>query len=114
MVPVSQLIFVGLNGWVCALDRDTGEQVWCCSELKSGYTTLLLDGDRLIASTNGYVYCLDPQNGKVVWSNPLRGFGTGVAHLVSSRGQNSQVLLSEKARIDAETSSHGGAAAHAS
>ena len=103
MRPVDQLIFVGLNGWVTALDRDTGEVVWTCKDLKSGYTTLLLDGDRLIASTNGYVYCLDPQNGRVVWSNPLRGFGTGVAHLVSRRGQSmTPTVVTEAASHQAE------------
>lgn len=88
---LEQLVFVGINGWVAALDRDSGEIVWKCNELKSGFTTLLLDGDRLIVSTNGYVYCLDPQTGRVVWNNPLRGLGTGIAHLVSYRGQSSPV-----------------------
>ena len=83
MPSVDQLLFVGLNGWVAALDRDSGEVIWYNSELNSGYTTLLLDGDRLIVSTNGYLYCLDPQNGKVVWKNPMTGYGTGIAHLVS-------------------------------
>ena len=105
---VDQLIFVGINGWVSALDRDTGEIVWTNSELNSGLTTLLLDGDRLIASTNGYLYCLDPQNGRVVWSNPLRGYGTGIAHLVSVRGQSGQVLLDQAASAQAQKS-----AAHA-
>jgi hypothetical protein len=114
MRSVGQLVFVGLNGWVSALDRDTGEVVWTCSELKSGYTTLLLDGDRLIVSTNGYVYCLDPQDGRVVWSNPLRGYGTGVAHLVSVRGQSPQVLLDQAAEADSQKSAaHGAHAAHA-
>src|SRR5262249_60643236 len=108
MPSVDQLVFVGLNGWVAALDRDSGEIVWYSSELDSGYTTLLLDGDRLIVSTNGYIYCLDPQNGKVVWKNPMTGYGTGIAHLVSVRGQSGQVLLNEVASAQAQKS-----AAHA-
>ena len=102
MHSVDQLVFVGLNGWVAALDRDTGEVVWYCSELNSGYTTLLLDGDRLIASTNGYIYCLDPQNGRIVWKNPMKGYGTGIAHLVSVRGQSGQVLLDHAAAAEAQ------------
>ncbi len=104
MSPVDQLVFVGLNGWVAALDRDTGEVVWCCSELDSGYTTLLLDGDRLIVSTNGYLYCLDPQNGKIVWKNPMTGYGTGIAHLVSVRGQSGQVMLNQAGAAEAQKS----------
>jgi outer membrane protein assembly factor BamB len=65
LMSINQLISVGLNGYVVALDRDTGELVWSCSELKSGYVSLLLDGDRLIVSTNGYIFCLDPRNGTV-------------------------------------------------
>jgi outer membrane protein assembly factor BamB len=109
MLPVDQMIFVGLNGWVTAIDRDTGEVVWCCSELNSGYTTLLLDGDRLIASTNGYLYCLDPQTGRIVWSNPLRGYGVGIAHLVSVRGQSGQVLLDQVKAAEASKSAAVGA-----
>ncbi len=113
MRSVDQLIFVGLNGWVTALDRDTGEVAWCNAELKSGYTTLLLDGDRLIVSTNGYMYCLDPENGRIVWSNPLRGYGTGVTHLVSSRGRSDQILLSQAAAAEAQKAAHAAHVPHA-
>jgi hypothetical protein len=110
MRAVDQLVFVGLNGWVAALDRDSGEVVWFSSELRSGATTLLLDGDRLIVSTNGYLYCLDPQNGKVVWQNPMTGYGTGIAHLVSTRGQSGQVILNQVAAEQARQHAAGGAA----
>ncbi len=33
--------------------------------MKSGYVTILVDGDRLIVSTNGYIYCLDPLTGSI-------------------------------------------------
>jgi outer membrane protein assembly factor BamB len=87
---IDELIFVGLRGYVIALHRDTGEIVWDCSKLKSGPISLLLDGDRLIASTNAYIYCLDPLTGDVLWNNPLKGFGVGITHLVSVRGQSDQ------------------------
>lgn len=28
MPSIDQLVFVGLNGWVAALDRDSGDVVW--------------------------------------------------------------------------------------
>jgi outer membrane protein assembly factor BamB len=97
-MPIEQLIFVGLNGYVLALHRDTGEIVWSNSEMHSGYVTLLLDGDRLIVSTSGYIYCLDPFTGKIHWHNPLKGFGQAApTSLVSVRGQSSQALLEQLA-----------------
>ena len=95
-MTVDRLIFVGLNGYALALNRDTGEIVWSNSEMKSGYVTLLLDEDRLIVSTNGYIYCLDPQTGKIIWNNPLKGYGSGTpTSLISVRGQASQTVLEQ-------------------
>lgn len=97
-MTLDQLIFVGLNGYALALDRDTGEIVWSNNAMKSGYVTLLLDGDRLIASTNGYMYCLDPLTGVIRWHNPLRGYGAGApTAIVSARGQTSQTVIEQAA-----------------
>ena len=105
-----QLIFVGLNGYAIALDRDTGEIVWSNSEMKSGYVTLLLDGDRLIASTNGYIYCLSPLTGEILWHNPLRGYGMGApTALVSVRGQSSQTIIEQAAAAAAAAAANSGA-----
>ena len=105
MVTVEQLIFVGLNGYAIALDRDSGEIVWSNDQMKSGYVTLLLDGDRLIASTNGYIFCLDPLTGEVRWNNPLKGYGMGApTSLVSVRGQISDVVLEQVAHAIAAAS----------
>lgn len=102
---IEKLIFVGLNGYALALDRDTGEVVWSNSEMKSGYVTLLLDGDRLIVSTNGYIYCLDALTGEIQWHNPLKGYGMGApTSLVSVRGQSSQTLIQQVAAAVAKQS----------
>jgi outer membrane protein assembly factor BamB len=108
---ISDLVFVGLNGYALALHRDTGEIVWYNNKMKSGYVTLLLDGDRLIVSTNGYIYCLDPMTGEIIWDNPLKGYGMGApTSLISTRGQSSQTVLHQAAAVDAtrRNSTHGG------
>jgi outer membrane protein assembly factor BamB len=93
---INQLVFVGLNGYVAALHRDTGEIVWSNDQMHSGYVTMLLDGDRLIVSTNGYIYCLDPCTGKIHWHNPMTGYGAGApTSLVSVRGQSDHAVIHE-------------------
>ena len=99
-MTVDDLVFVGLNGYALALNRETGELVWSNNKLKSGYVTLLLDGDRLIVSTNGYLYCLDPLTGEVLWGNPLRGYGQGVADLCSVRGRSTPAAAPHAAAAD--------------
>jgi outer membrane protein assembly factor BamB len=100
-MAIDQLVFVGLNGYALALDRDTGEVVWSNNHMHSGYVTLLLDGDRLIVSCNGYLYCLDPLSGEIRWKNPLHGFGAEApTALVSVRGQNPQTVVEQEAEED--------------
>jgi outer membrane protein assembly factor BamB len=81
------LVFVGFNSRVAALHRDDGELIWewKCPECY-GFPAVLLDGDRLIVSVQGYTYCLDPITGNQLWYNPLKGFGVGTATIASIYG----------------------------
>ena len=99
---LDHLIFVGFNGRAAALDRETGEIVWSNNDMHRGYVTLLLDGDRLIASSNGYMYCLDPYTGETLWHNPMTGFGYGVTSLASVRGRSPQAVEAQAAAQDAD------------
>jgi outer membrane protein assembly factor BamB len=104
-MTIDQLVFIGLNGYVVALNRDTGEIVWSNDELKSGYVTILIDGDRLIVSTNGYIFCLDPLTGSIIWNNPMKGYGAGTpTTLASVRGQSPDWLIQQAAAVAAASS----------
>src|SRR4051812_23128292 len=89
MTSMQDLVYVGFNSRVAAINRDTGQTAWTWrSPTGSGYVTLLLDADRLIASVNGYTYCLHPETGQQLWFNPLEGLGVGVTSLVSVNGSS--------------------------
>ncbi|HVJ86699.1 MAG TPA: PQQ-binding-like beta-propeller repeat protein [Caulifigura sp.] len=104
----ADLIFVGFNRQVCALHRDTGELVWSWKAPEgSGFVVLLYDTDRLIASVQGYTYCLDPATGGQLWSNPLKGFGLGVPCLASISGVSS-ASISAEAEAEAARQSNSG------
>jgi outer membrane protein assembly factor BamB len=110
-MTIDQLVFVGLNGYVVALNRDTGEIVWSNDELKSGYVTILVDGDRLIVSTNGYIFCLDPLTGSILWNNPMKGYGMGTpTALASVRGQSPDWLIQQAAAVAAQSAGSSGSA----
>lgn len=86
-LTIEDLVFVGFNSQIVALDRATGELIWHWTSPKGGgFVALLLDGDQLIVSVSGYTYCIDPASGETLWTNLLKGFGFGVPCLVSTRG----------------------------
>lgn len=111
---ISDLVFTGFNKRVAALHRDTGQIVWhWTAPSGSSFTSLLLDGDRLIVSVHGYMYALDALSGTQLWMNEMAGFGFGVASLASVNGSTSSHLLAVAAAQQAAASaSTAGASAH--
>ena len=107
-MAIEDLVYIGFNSRVVALNRDTGQVAWdWTSRSGSGYVTLLLDGDRLIVSVIGYTYCLNPENGQELWFNDLPGYGSGVASIVSVRGSaNCALPASDAADEASRRSSH--------
>ena len=96
---VEDVVLVGFNKRVAALDRETGDIVWQWKASQgSGFVSLLLDDDRLFVAVNGYTYCLDPLTGQELWSNLLKGFGTGATSLATSRRHSNYSLLGEAER----------------
>ena len=88
-MDIENYVFMGMNGSVCAVDRDSGRVIWHWQSPKPtrGFVSIFLDGDRLMAGLSGYLYCLDAASGRVLWENPLRGFGYGNFSFASVRGQ---------------------------
>jgi len=110
---IRDLVFVGLNRRVIALDRADGHVVWEWKASKgSGFVSLLLDGDRLMVGVTGYMTCLDPVYGQVVWENPLKGYGAGLTTIVSVNGSSNQgTTAAAVAQQQAAAASTSGAAA---
>ncbi len=112
---IADMVFLGLKSKVIAFDRYTGKIIWEFQASHGrGFVSLLLDGDRLIAGVNGYIYCLDPIFGQEVWSNPLKGYGLGTMSLVSVNGSSAtppSAEVIEQQRRAAAAAAGGGAAA---
>jgi outer membrane protein assembly factor BamB len=110
-VELDNLVYVGFNSKVVALDRASGELAWTWKSPKgSGFVALLLDGDRLIASVQGYTYCLDPLSGEQLWHNPLKGMGVGLPCLASARGNTTAQLFAVLAEAERQREAQSHAA----
>jgi hypothetical protein len=69
----------------------------------------------VLASCYGEVFRLEPLTGRVLWQNPLKGFGLGPATIAS--GNDAECghapVLAEKRRRDGQAASAAAAAAAA-
>ena len=116
-VSIENLVFVGLNKRVAALDRRDGRIVWTWKwpsvtkffsfgGFANRLVTVVYDNEQLFVSINGYQYCLDAATGEQLWFNSMEGFGHGVSSVVTSRsnpdnsaGQHAAAAATEKASM---------------
>ena len=71
------LLFVGINGYVIAISKGDGREVWR-TKLKSGSITVVSsDHSRIYAAASGHLFCLDKATGEQIWTNSLKGLGYG-------------------------------------
>jgi outer membrane protein assembly factor BamB len=98
---MTSLAFVGIRGHVVALDRATGGERWRTRLKGAGTVVVASDGRRVIATTGGAAYCLDAATGTIVWTNPLRGLGFGLATIATddaASGAEAALVASAQAR----------------
>ena len=77
MTSTDELIFVGTSGYVRAVKRESGADVWTTNLPNTGYgiVTLLVQDGVLFAGAGGRLFALDPRDGAIRWHNGLDGLG---------------------------------------
>jgi hypothetical protein len=94
-VPSATLLFVASDsGKICALNRETGKEVWAYDFRPDGVRVSLgaplLYGDAVIAgatgkecesSQRGYIYSLEQETGRLVWKTALPGVRTKLVQI---------------------------------
>src|SRR5664279_1433048 len=101
-MKTTDLVFIGIKGSVVALNRATGQQEWATHLKGSDFVNIVLLDGAIVASCYGEIFCLDPLTGNALWHNPLKGFGRGLATIVTEQNPRSgnAPALAEKRRRD--------------
>ncbi len=92
------LVYVGLKSQVVAFDRKTGQEVWR-TPLPARYKSsgslvnVVRDAEGLFASFAGEIFALDPRTGTLLWNDPLKGLGTGMATIATDLGGSTQFAV---------------------
>jgi outer membrane protein assembly factor BamB len=108
-----ELVFIGIKGSVVALNPETGDQVWAQRLGGTDFVNVVLEDERVFATTNGEIFCLDAAKGSVLWHNRLKGYGTGLATIATSEstGSESTTAVAAKRRCDEESAAAAAATA---
>jgi outer membrane protein assembly factor BamB len=78
-----ELLYIGSNGHVAAIDPETGNEVWrtplggsgLFSSTKAADVCVLQHEGRVFAGSQGHLFCLDAATGATLWQNGLKGMG---------------------------------------
>jgi len=101
------LLFVGISGTVLALDKSSGTEVWRTDLPGSIFVNLVVEDNSIYAATRGEISSLDPANGAIRWSNPLKGLGRGLVCIGLPGGQN--IAMAEKILQEEQAAAAGAA-----
>jgi outer membrane protein assembly factor BamB len=106
----TSLIFIGIAGYVIALDRGTGREIWRTALKGGDFVNVALLDDALYATTKGELFCIDPATGILRWQNQLKGLGRGLVTIATPDGQQT-VVMREKQQRDEAAAAAGAAGA---
>ena len=78
----NEVIVIGCNGYVLAINSKTGEELWRV-KLRAGVlggsrgadVSVLADGDKVYAGCSGRIYAIRINDGSILWQNELNGIG---------------------------------------
>ena len=109
----SDLIFIGIKGSALALYRSTGQQAWATRLKGMDFVNVILEDGNILATCCGEIFCLDALEGKVLWHNPLKGYGRGLASIAteSNPAVASVLALAERRRQEEAAAAAGATAA---
>jgi outer membrane protein assembly factor BamB len=102
------LVYIGINGYVIALDCATGQEIWRTALNPGDFINVAVADDSIYATTKGELFCLDPATGRLRWQNQLKGLGRGLVTIAGSNGQQTIVMRQKKKRDDEAAASAAG------
>lgn len=109
-LTLDDVVFVGFNRRVAAIDKKDGGVVWDWKAPSgTGFVSLLVDFDRVYVAVQGHVYCLDATSGQQLWHNPMKGFGFGVTCIATIHGCSHHEALGEAEAEAARQAASAGA-----
>ena len=106
---LDRVLFVGGHGFVTALDKMSGDEIWRTSLKGSGYgfVNLLLEKDHIFAASGGKMYCISADHGEVLWMNPMPKLGYGIYSFATTSQPGSSIPAAVASQQSQQQASQG-------
>lgn len=108
--PMENRIYLGVGGSVVCLDKTTGEEFWRTPIRRGQLTSIMIDGDIILAHSGGHLFGLKASSGTILWENPLKGLGYGYA-IMASASATAQAATAAASQIQAQAAATAATAA---
>src|SRR5688572_32870118 len=102
-------LIIGSNGYVAVIEVMTGQELWrtaleigLLSTTARSDVSVLVEDKFVFAGSHGHLFCLDVENGTVIWHNELKGMGYNDVSLAM---QNVSVQFLQKVERSSSNSS---------
>ncbi len=100
-----EILYAGTNKTVIAIDAATGAELWRRKLPKGGgLVNILIKGDMLYVSSDGYVYGLERYMGEIVWRNDMKGlwYSPVMLAMVDATSQNPAAFSAAQMQAQAQ------------
>lgn len=97
-------LFLGIKNHVICISKKSGEELWKTKIKSSTIVNVYYEEQQVFAYSGGHLFCLNAENGGIVWENPLKGMGYGTC-IIASEHQNTAVIASQIAAQQAVAAS---------
>jgi outer membrane protein assembly factor BamB len=114
-MKLQEIILIGVKNSVAAVSKTNGAILWT-TKLSGGvggdFVTVTCDGETVFAHSSGQLYRLDLDNGRVLWTNELKGYGYGLASIcIPGMASVPDAAVAQVMKSKKEAASSGAAAA---
>jgi hypothetical protein len=103
------VIFLGIKSHAVCINKTTGDELWR-TKLGTNWgsvTNVQLEGDTVIAYSNGVLYALSAASGNIKWKNKLKGLGHSYC-IIAGKDSAQQAAVHYSASADGQRAAAAG------
>lgn len=106
-----KLLIIGMKGRVLGINRKSGSRVWETHLKGAGFVNVYIEDEQIYAATRGELFCLEPNGGRIVWHNNMKGLGYGMVSFGWDPANQTVMAAQLEAERQAAAASSAGAGA---